>query len=270
MSPSGLACLPMYDFPWTAAALDAFWFALTERLRAEGVEAPTTLTRGPPLAAMWRDPELILGQTCGYPYWFGLRESVAVIAAPVYGFEGCDGARHRSFLIARREDARRELAAFRGARAAINARDSNSGMNLFRAAVAPLARSRPFFAGVVVTGAHVNSLAAVAEGAADIAAIDCVTFGLLARGRPELVERVRVFAHTPASPALPFIASAAHPPEMLATIRQCLTATLADAELATELRALGLVGVEVLDPGEYAEVAKLERGAVDLGYPKLA
>src|SRR5665811_293725 len=103
-----------------------------------------------------------------------------------YGFEGCEGAKHCSFLIVRRGEAERGLAGFRGARAAINARDSNTGMNLFRAAIAPLAKGHPFFSDVVVTGAHALSFAAVAEGTADIAAIDCVSFGLLRRGRAEL------------------------------------------------------------------------------------
>ena len=142
-------------------------------------------------------PQLIFGQTCGYPYWKSLRGRVALIATPTYGFDGCEGADHCSFLVARRGHARGGLAGFRGGRAAINARDSNSGANLFRAAIAPLARGRPFFGQVVVTGAHALSLAALVEDRADIAALDCVSFALLLRGRPELVERVEVVGRTP-------------------------------------------------------------------------
>ena len=40
------AALPMYDFPETAAANDAFWAAIASRLNARGVEAPAELTRG--------------------------------------------------------------------------------------------------------------------------------------------------------------------------------------------------------------------------------
>ena len=51
-------------------------------------------------------------------------------------------------------------------------------MNLFRAAIAPLAGGRPFFSEVIVTGSHAASLEAVADGnAPGLAAIDCVTFG---------------------------------------------------------------------------------------------
>ena len=169
-----------------------------------------TLSRGRPIDEAWRDPALIFGQTCGYPYWKSLRDRVALIATPTYGFEGCEGASTIAAFsspgVVKRAAG---LAIFAGRRAAINARDSNSGANLFRAAIAPLAGGRPFFGQVTVTGAHALSLAALVEDRADIAAIDCVSFALLSRGRPELVERVEVVGRTPSSPSLPFIASAA-------------------------------------------------------------
>ena len=265
-----IAGLPMYDFPWTASAQDAFWEALSMRLRGAGFKAPGALSRGLPPEGIWRDPTLIFGQTCGYPYWRSMRERVALIAAPTYFFEGCEGARHCSHLVVRRGEAARDLIGFRDARAAINARDSNTGTNLFRAAVAPLAQGRAFFSSVIVTGAHALSLAAVAEGTADIASIDCVSFALLGRGRPELVERVEILGRTPSSPSLPFIASASLAPEALATIRRCLFETLADARLAKEYAALGLTGAKVLEPQAYARIGELEDAAIALGYPELA
>ena len=203
-----IAVLPMYDFPWTAAANDALWAAISTRLAEAGVQAPTRLTRGGDLAALWRHPGLIFGQTCGYPYVTGLKDTVTLIATPEYWFPGCEGASHRSFIIRRASDPRRELGEFRGATAALNAHDSNTGMNLFRAAIAPIAGGAPFFSAIVVTGSHEASVAAVAEGRADLASIDCVSFALLGRGRPELVERVAIVAESPLSPCLPFIASA--------------------------------------------------------------
>ncbi len=100
----------------------------------------------------------------------------------------------------RARDPRRALGEFRGTTAALNGWDSNTGMNLFRAAVAPIARGAPFFRAVVVTGSHEASVTAVAEGRADLASIDCVSFALIERGRPELVERVAIVAESPLSP----------------------------------------------------------------------
>ena len=129
-----IAALPMYEFPWTAPALDAVWACMAERLRCSGHRrAGVADARASNCRTLWRDPGLLFGQTCGYPYRHGLEPFVEILATPVFAFEGCEGASHCSFLVARRDDARRDLADFRGARAAINARDSNTGMNLFRA-----------------------------------------------------------------------------------------------------------------------------------------
>jgi len=81
-------------------------------------------------------------------------------------------------------------------------------MNLFRAAVAPLARARPFFASVTRTGGHLASLRALAiDRSADVAAIDCVTFAFVREHLPELANGVRVIGFTGDAPGLPFITS---------------------------------------------------------------
>ena len=180
-----IAVLPMYDFPWTAGANDALWASISARLTEAGVQSPTRLTRGGDLAALWRRPGLILGQTCGYPYVTGLKDAVRLIATPEYGFPGCEDTSHRSFIIRGGRDPRRELGEFRGATAALNAHDSNTGINLFRATIASVAGGAPFFRAILVTGSHEASVEAVAEGHADLASIDCVSFALLRRGRPE-------------------------------------------------------------------------------------
>ena len=141
-----LAALPMYDFDFIASANDELWAAMAARLEEAGIEAPKTLTRGGDLHAQWRDPRLVFGQSCGYPYASALKEGVALIAAPVYAFPGCDDSWHRSYIIRRASDPRRALAGFRGATAGLNGWDSNTGMNLFRAALAPIAGGAPFFA----------------------------------------------------------------------------------------------------------------------------
>jgi ABC-type phosphate/phosphonate transport system substrate-binding protein len=264
-----IAVLPMYDFPWTAGANDALWAAVSARLAEAGVQSPTRLSRGGELAVLWRHPALVFGQTCGYPYASGLKDAVTLIAAPEYSFPGCEDASHRSFLIRRVSDSRRELREFRGAVAALNAHDSNTGMNLFRAMIAPTARGAGFFSSIVVTGSHEASVAVVDNGQADLASIDCVSFALLGRGRPELIERVAIVAESPLSPCLPFIAAASLPASMIATVRKALIAALADPDLAQTRTALGLTGVRVVAPADYDGVMEVERDARVAGYPRL-
>ena len=119
---------------------------------------------------------------------------------------------------------RRSLETFRGAVAAVNGWDSNTGMNLFRATIAPVAVRAPFFASVVVTGSHLASLEVVADGRADLAAIDCVTYGLVKRLRSGLIDRTAIIAGSPLSPGLPFIASALLPLSTIAAVREALFA----------------------------------------------
>jgi ABC-type phosphate/phosphonate transport system substrate-binding protein len=265
-----IAILPMYDFPWTAAANDALWASISARLAEAGVQAPPTLVRDGDLAALWRHPDLIFGQTCGYPYVTALKDSVRLIAAPEYSFPGCEGASHRSFLIRRATDSRIALSEFRGAIAALNAHDSNTGMNLFRATIAPIAGGAPFFSSIVVTGSHEASAAAVVEGEADLASIDCVSFGLLGRGRAELIERITIVAESPLSPALPFIAAASLPAPMIAAVRKSLLAALADPDLAEARETLGLKGARIVTPAEYDRVIEIEYEAAAKGYLRLA
>src|SRR5260370_29897372 len=153
----------MYDFPWITKANDALWAAVAARLREGGLEPPAALARGADLEAQWRDPGLIFGQTCGYPFLTRLQGIVTLIATPEYAFPGCEGLWRRSFLVSRSHDPKRDLGAFRGARAAINNWDSDTGISLFRATIAPIAGGRSFFSTVLVTGSHEASLTAVAD-----------------------------------------------------------------------------------------------------------
>jgi ABC-type phosphate/phosphonate transport system substrate-binding protein len=126
-------------------------------------------------------------------------------------------------------------------RAAYNGDDSNRGMNALRHVVAPHARNGRFFASVVRTGSHLRSLRTVAEGCADVAAIDCVTFAFAQDELPALAKRVRAIGVTASAPGLPLIASRALGPERLSRVRDALDAALsADPERARRLRVRGV------------------------------
>ncbi len=163
-----LASLPMYDLPEVRAATDAWWRAVARALRQAGFEdVPDALTRAARREEVWRSPELLLTQTCGYPLRFDLAGSLSACAAPVYAAPGCDGHLYSSALVAREDDPARRLEEFRGRAVAANAPDSQSGCNCLRAMVAPLAVRGRFFARVEWTGAHRASLEALREAVHD-------------------------------------------------------------------------------------------------------
>jgi ABC-type phosphate/phosphonate transport system substrate-binding protein len=265
-----VASFGMYEFAETRDALDAFWAAVASRLQAAGLkDVPLILMRDRTLEQIWRDPELLIAQTCGYPMRKHLSDAVRPVATPVYDVPGCDGPLHRSFIVVGSESSFRTLGDLRGARAAINGYDSNSGMNLFRAALAPIASGRPMFASVIVTGAHAKSFAAVATGAADVAAIDCVSHWFIMRQAPELAARVRVLAETAPSPGLPLITLKTMPDAEVNAIRAALRSALSDSTLRKARETLRLTDFAVLDDAAYDVVLGYEKAAVAAGYPRL-
>jgi len=235
MSP--VAALGMYDLPALRAETDQLWAALREALRLRGVAAPEALARGEDPAALWTDPGLVLGQTCGLPYVTRLRGRVRLVGAPDYGQQGCPPGWYRSAVIVGRDHPAERLEDLAGARPAINARTSQSGYAALMHATAPMAEEGRFFAEALTTGGHAASLAAVAEGRADCAAIDCVSWTLMARTDPA-AGAVRVLTWSAPTPGLPYITSLDHDPAVVAEAAEAAIATLPDTVRA----ALSLEG----------------------------
>jgi len=264
-----LAALPMYDLPELRAANDVLWGGLVDALAKEDVAAPQALTRDRGLHMLWREPTLLLAQTCGYPLVTGLGDAVQLVATPRYRAEGCTGPFHRSAIVVRAEGGYGGLADLRGERCAVNEPTSNTGMNLLRAEVARVADGRKFFSEVLHTGSHVASLAAVAEGRADVAAVDAVTLAHLKRVRPASVEALRVLQWTQASPGLPLITSRSTPAAGVEALRRALQSVAVSPALAEAREALLLDGFNVLKAPYYGVIRHLEDSAVERGYPEL-
>ena len=254
-----VAALPMYDFEELRPATDALWSAIAARLTARGVDTPGELTRGLPLHELWTDPCLLLAQSCGYPLVTSLKDRVILVATPCYRAEGCEGAAYRSAIVVRSDDPAGTLADLRGRRAAVNDAASNSGMNLLRHAIVPFAAGKRFFGGIVWTGAHAASLRMVAEGGADVAAIDCVTWAYLQDLRSSAVRGLRVLGWTAATPGLPLVTSVHTDPATLDALRAALHDVTRDPSLAPVRATLRLAGFAVLPPGAYDAVLELER-----------
>lgn len=248
--PPPVASLPMYDWPEVQWAHDALWSAIAERLNARGIAAPEKLDRTRPSEEVWRDPSLVLSQTCGYPYATRLTEHVRLVGTPVYTAEGCEGPFYSSFVIARRMERGDRLRDFAGRRFAFNSLDSLSGY------VALVAEMRdeglnPDKAEWVETGSHHASLRAVSAGAADAAAIDAVCWALAERFDADATSQLKVIARTPLRPALPFITAAGRSDEEVAAIRTALTDALESPQANSALAALSLSGLVVLEQSQY-------------------
>jgi ABC-type phosphate/phosphonate transport system substrate-binding protein len=247
------------------------WHALRRLLRDEGVSGlPAALAWPDDLLSHWRSPDLLLSQTCGYPLIRELAGRVQLVAVPQYGAPGCDGYRYSSVLAVRRESAFGTLAELRGFVAGFNELASQSGYNALRDAVAPLAGGAPFFSAVIRTGRHEASIDALADGAIDIAAIDAVTFALIARYQPRRVAAVRVLGFTDPVPGLPLITGIDTPAAQLSALRLALERLFADPALERTRERLLLTGCSFPPLSVYRVLAEQEARAAALGYPALA
>ena len=265
-----LASLPMYDLPELRAATDAWWRGLARSFEREDIaKLPDSLDRRESYQDVWLAPDLLFSQTCGYPLTHALAGRVELVATPCYRADGCDGPNYCSFLIVGAESRARGIGDLRGLRCAVNGLDSQSGYNALRSVVSTVARDGRFFGSVAITGSHAASLALVASGRADVAAIDCVTHGLLARYRPQALAGTRVLCRTASAPGLPYVTRAGADADLLRRLRSGLDHAFEDSALRDVRDALLLEGAAVLPLAAYARIHDLEKAAITAGYPEI-
>lgn len=238
-----IAALPMYDHPGLHAAHDALWAGIRDTLREGGIAAPETLSRGGDIAAEWRDPDLLLGQTCGLPFRSGLHEVVTLVATFDYGLPDTPPGHYRSVFVAAADDPRDTADAFAGAALAYNEAGSHSGW------------AAPWLTGIgfrpaLATGAHRLSARAVAEGRAAIAAIDAITWRALTRFERDVTDRLKVVGRTGAAPGQALITAR---PALAGALRTALAEGLARLDTGSRA-ALGLVGVVDIPAADYLAV----------------
>jgi len=93
--------LPMYNLtPALAAAWQALLAAVVAGLRQRGwTDGMRIVPPGDDLMALWRAPDLLLSQTCGYPLVTELAGEVRVLAAPEFALPGCAGIDYCSLIL---------------------------------------------------------------------------------------------------------------------------------------------------------------------------
>lgn len=251
--------LPMYDPAEVHTAVDAWWSGLARAFREEGVPGvPDQLDRSLSLDALWGAPDLLLTQTCGFPLFGSWAGRLRYVATPRYAAAGCDGVDYCSWIVVPAESPAQRLEDLRGARCSISARNSHSGYNALRAAIAPLAHDGRFFGSVRLSGGHAESLAQLGRGEVDVAAIDCVTHALLSRCRSQLTAATRIIGRTASAPGLPLATRADAPSELVERLRAGLMRAFADPGLRLLREALLIDGLEILQPSAYRGMAEME------------
>jgi ABC-type phosphate/phosphonate transport system substrate-binding protein len=237
-----IAYLGMYDRPETAAANDAFWAAIHANLG----QGPDALQRDIDPWVAWQSPDLLLAQTCGCPFRTRLYGEVQLVGTPDYGLPDCPQGYYRSVFVAKNSPHTPQLEAFDRARFAYTDALSESGW------AAPLIhmQDRNILPGALVeTGSHRASARAVAEGEADFAALDLLSWTMIGE-YDDFAAYLEVIARTVPTPGLPFITSLQQDPEKL-----FIAIKSAISSLDSDTRAkLHLNGFQHIPTSEYLAV----------------
>lgn len=237
-----IAWLGMYDMAPLRAANDRFW---TEIRNSLGY-GPQALSRDLDPWTVWQSPDLLLAQTCGLPFRSRLHDKVTLVATPDYGLPGCPPGHYNSVLVVRADAKGNRPENFAQGTLAYNEALSQSG---WAAPSSYFADRGLRFTSLLQTGAHAASARAVAEGRADIAGIDALTWTLL-REHDTITERLRVIGTTAPTPALPYITAWGRDPKPL---RAALRAAL-QALSAADRAALHLKGFDALPASAYLAI----------------
>lgn len=250
----GTVALPMYGLPEVLTDIDATWALLRAELANRDVRAPASLGWPADLHRSWQDPTLLLSQTCGYPLVGALGDSVRVLGT-FASDEVSPAGSYRSVIVASAAARRRaERHEWSELTAAVNGPWSLSGWISLLAATSATAT---WPGASLTTGAHVASLAALQRGEADIAAIDAVTFALLARHRPLALDGVVVVGEGPPIPALPLITAATTDDATFTALRDALAATAVSPSIRPSLERQLIDRFVPLDGDDYRPVADL-------------
>lgn len=233
------AALPMYDRPENAAAHDALWAGIREQLGF----GPEHLDRKTKYDEGWARPDLLVGQICNLPYRARFRERVTRIGAADYGLPDTPAGYYHSVYVVRAEEAPRGLAPALLGRFAYSDALSHSGWGAAHAAVASQGLQ---FHTTIRTGSHHASMLAVAEGRADLASIDAITWRMFEAWETS-AQGLRVIGRTRVSPGMTFITAPQNDPAPLFDAIETAISNLPENHAKT----LGLRGITHLPDSAY-------------------
>ncbi|MBZ9724962.1 PhnD/SsuA/transferrin family substrate-binding protein [Mesorhizobium sp. CO1-1-11] len=182
---------------------------------------------------LWMHPALLFAQTCWGPMELGLSRHVQVVGQPSYdAYEGGQGELYSSALVMRSGEgpevrsptdgkALLPLDLIRGRRFTFNSLDSMSGIIALTRDLKAAGEKLDIFSSYSESGGHRDSIVAVAEGKADVAAIDCESWALARRFEPA-ARKIVIVGWTARRKGLPYITARTTPEKTVRAMREAL------------------------------------------------
>jgi ABC-type phosphate/phosphonate transport system substrate-binding protein len=243
-----IAELGFYPFDDVAWAYDKLWAATAKRCSW----LPRELTRTTNPSNLWLSENEFISQTCGWPLVTRLADKVSVIGA--FRQTTPESASHfyRSVIVGRVDGTPFD---FQGSIAAVNNFESLSGwISLIAAIHGP---QETWHGETKISGSHFESLQMLCRGEADIASIDSVTLAHLRRIDTKTIDSLYVIANGPIVPCLPIITHRSISESQRNDLRQALSKSTQDPNIADATSALFINGFDALEIEDYLPLMSL-------------
>jgi phosphonate transport system substrate-binding protein len=141
---------------------------------------------------------------------------------------------------------------------------SNSGYNLLRDRLMQSGYPSHFFGEVIQSGSHQRSIAWVAEGKADCAAIDSTVLEQEFRNRPERSPQLRIIESIGPCPMPPLVAAQRLGNVLLDQLQSVLLNP--DAELQSHMQQVGIRRFAGVKSEDYGAIAQMYNAAFEVSY----
>lgn len=201
-----------------------------------------------------RQERLDFAWICDYPY-VHLREKVRLLAVPLNQHKPL----YRSyFIVPVADEQTRSLTQLKGKVFAYADPYSNTGYLVPRYQLKISGKDpEKFFSRTFFTWSHRKVIDAVASGVAQGGAVDSFVFDTLAKLKPDIVKRTRIFAQSSDFGFPPFVARIGTEAGAFSAMQRALLDMERDTEGQGLLRRLNLDGFVVGNPKDYEAVAEM-------------
>jgi ABC-type phosphate/phosphonate transport system substrate-binding protein len=222
-----------------------------------------------PIESLWARSDLLCAFMCGWPFinsTLPMRPiAVPVPSPPRYQ----DKSRYCSEFLARKDSGWSILEQSFGHRFGFMTENSQSGFNAPRFALAPFAKQRGgtlFSAVVGPLDTPARALAALADNAVDVIALDSFYLDLLRAHRPGILDDVMTLACTPFTPMPLLVAAEGVPEAVVASLSDKLTGLHQQPQYAGLLSQVLVSRFELADRAPYHALNHIAAAAQQLGY----
>ena len=248
-----LAQLNWYLFGPTEVIFAQFWQFIRKTMADKNYGTEQHLfSEGQTTLSLARQERLMLGQMCSLNYAKSPPDQPTYIGSYILDDTALTAGYYRSVIITANRLKGQKLSALEPAKlaAAISEPDSFSGRFALHQALTGCFAPCNFLK-TINTGAHLDTLKAVASAYADIGAIDCLTWRIFETFFPETVAKVDIAGYSSQMAGPPLVSSFAAGSKGFADLIDALEAAFTDSLICEQMARLGILGYASLENIHY-------------------